>query len=327
MGLSRRGLGVGLMAAGTLPALLWPATARADDWPKRSLRIIVPFPPGGTTDYVTRLVAAPVGAAIGQSVVVDNKPGAGTVIGVDAAAKAPADGYTLVCVANSFAVNQSLLRNLPYDGLRDLRPVALMGLSQHVLAAHPSLGIHSVAELVAYGKRNPGKLSYASFGNGTSAHLAGEMLRLQLGLDIVHVPYKGQNPALVDLLGGQVSMMFGNWPEFREQLESGRLVAIGMATAKRSVFAPRIPTLAEQGAPVESNSWNGFLAPARTPDAIVRRLNDAVNDALETRPVVDAFRKGGIVSLASESDQFASFLNTEVARYAKVIRQADIRAD
>jgi tripartite-type tricarboxylate transporter receptor subunit TctC len=322
MGVSRRRFGLGLMAAGALPRV-----ALADDWPKRPLRIIVPFPPGGTTDFVTRLVAAPLGTSIGQSVVVDNRPGAGTVIGVDAAAKAPADGYTLVCVANSFAVNQSFVRNLPYDGMKDLRPVALMGLSEHVLAAHPSLGIHNVAELVAYGKRHPGKLSYASFGNGTSAHLAGEMLRLQLGLDIVHVPYKGQNPALVDLLGGQVSMMFGNWPEFREQIESGRLVAIGMATAKRSVFAPKIPTLAEQGAPVESNSWNGFLAPARTPDGIVRRINDAVNDALETRPVVDAFRKGGIVSLASEPEQFASFLETEVARYAKVIREADIRAD
>jgi tripartite-type tricarboxylate transporter receptor subunit TctC len=319
MGLSRRRFGAGLAAALALPPI-----ARADDWPKHALRIIVPFPPGGTTDYVTRLVAAPFGVAIGQSVVVDNKPGAGTVIGVDAAAKSPADGYTLVCVANSFAVNQSFVKNLPYDGMKDLRAVALMGQSEHVLAAHPSLGIRNVAELVAYGNRNPGRLSYASFGNGTSAHLAGEMLRLQLGLDIVHVPYKGQNPALVDLLGGQVSMMFG---EFREQIESGRLVAIGMATAKRSVFAPKIPTLAEQGAPVESNSWNGLMAPARTPDNVVRRINDAVNDALETKPVADAFRRGGIASLESEPEQFASFLRTEVARYAKVIREADIHAD
>ncbi len=311
---------------GALLALL-PFAARAQSWPAKAIHVIVPFPPGGTTDYVTRLVTAPLGTALGQTVIVDNKPGAGTVIGVDAAAKAPADGYTLVTVANSFTVNQTLVKNLPYDSAKDLRPVALMGLSEHVLAAHPSLGIRSVAELVAYSKAHPGKLSYASFGNGTSAHLAGEMLRLQLGLDMVHVPYKGQGPALSDLLGGQVSLMFGNWPESREHVESGKLAAIGMATAKRSAFAPKIPTLAEQGAPVESNSWNGLLAPARTPDAVVARLNAEVNKSLASAAVVEAFRKGGIVSLAGAPEQFAAFLSTETARYAKVIRDANIKPD
>ena len=319
MSLSRRTFNAGLLTL--------PLAARAQAWPTKPIHVIVPFPPGGTTDYVTRLVTTPIGATLGQTVVVDNKPGAGTVIGVDAAAKAPADGYTLVTVANSFTVNQTLVKNLPYDSAKDLRPVALMGLSEHVLAAHPSLGIRNVAELVAYSKKNPGKLSYASFGNGTSAHLAGEMLRLQLGLDIVHVPYKGQGPALSDLLGGQVSMMFGNWPEFREHVELGKLAAIGMATAKRSVFAPKIATLTEQGAPVESNSWNGVLAPAKTPDAVVARLNAEVNNSLASAPVVEAFRKGGIVSLAGTPEQFAGFLSTEVARYAKVIRDANIKAD
>jgi len=267
------------------------------------------------------------GIALGQTVVVDNRPGAGTVIGVDAAAKSPPDGYTLVTVANSFTVNPSFLKTLPYDSVKDLRPVALMGLSEHVLAAHPSLGIASVAELVRYSKRNPGKLSYASFGNGTSAHLAGEMLRLQLGLDIVHVPYKGQGPALADLLGGQVALMFGNWPEFREHIESGKLLAIGMATAKRSIYAPNIPTLTEQVASVESNSWSGVLAPSKTPDAIVARLNVEVNKALATKPVEEAFRKSGIVSLAGSPEQFATFLSSEASRYAKVIRDADIKPD
>ena len=306
---------------------LLPTGARAQAWPTKPIRVIVPFPPGGTTDYVTRLVTAQLAKALDQAVVVDNKPGAGTVIGVDAAAKAAPDGHTLVTVANSFTVNQTLVKNLPYDSARDLRPVALMGLSEHVLAAHRGLGVRSVAELIAYAKTNRGMLSYASFGNGTSAHLAGEMLRAQLGLDIVHVPYKGQGPALSDLLGAQVSLMFGNWPEFREHIESGKLVAVGMATARRSVFAPSIRTLTEQGAAIESNSWNGLLAPARTPDAVVARLNAEVNKALASEGVVEAFRKGGIVSMAGSPEQFGAFLKSETARYAGVIRAAGITAD
>ena len=320
-GIGRRGLVLGL---GSLlaPPLLHAQAA----WPTRPIHVVVPFPPGGTTDYVTRLVTLPAGAALGQNVIVDNKPGAGTVIGVDFTAKAAPDGYTLVTVANSYAVNQTFVRSLPYAPA-DLRPVALMGLSEHVLAAHPALGIRNVAELVAYSRKNPGRLSYASFGNGTSAHLAGEMLRLQLGLDIVHVPYKGQGPALADLLGGQVSMMFGNWPEFREHVVSGQLVAIGMATAARSVFAPTLPTLAEQGAPVVSNSWNGLLAPARTPDAVVLRLNAEVNRALALPAVSAAFRQGGIVSLAGSPARFERFLSAEAARYAQVIHDAHIQPD
>ncbi|MDB5820484.1 MAG: LacI family transcriptional regulator [Rhizobacter sp.] len=305
---------------------LRPAWAAAP-YPSQAVRIIVPFTPGGTTDYVSRLVGGEVSRSIGQPVVVDNRPGAGTVIGVDAAAKAAPDGYTFVTVANSFAVNRTLVKSLPYDSMKDLRPVALMGLSEHVLAAYPGLGIKTITDLVAYGRKNPGKLSFASFGNGTSAHLAGEMLKSQLGLDMVHVPYKGQGPALNDLLGGQVSIMFGNWPEFRPQVQAGKLVAIGMATAKRSIYAKDIPTLAEQGAPIESNSWNGLLAPAATPDAQVMRINAEVNKALATPAVQDAFAKGGIEALPGTPDQFAAFLASEYAKYAKVIHDADIKLE
>jgi len=242
-----------------------PLAARAQSqWPTKAIRIVVPFTPGGTTDFVTRLVAAELAKSLGQPVMIENKPGAGTVIGVDSVAKSVPDGSSFVTVANSFTVNQTLVKKLPYDGLKDLRPVALMGLSEHVLATHPASGLKNVADIVAQVKASK-KLSYASFGNGTSAHLAGEMLKSQLGVDIVHVPYKGQAPALADLLGGQVSMMFGNWPEFRNHVQSGKLVAIGMATAQRSQYAPDIPTLAEQGLKIESNSWNGLLAPAGTP--------------------------------------------------------------
>ncbi len=309
-----------------LGALALPASRRAlaaDAYPSRPIHIVVPFPPGGTTDYVTRLVGAEMAPGLGQTVIVDNRPGAGTVIGVDAVAKSPADGYALVTVANSYTVNRTLVKKLPY-GLADLRPVALMGRSDHVLATHPGSGFRTLAELRAYAKANPGKLSYASFGNGTSAHLAGEMLKLALGADIVHVPYKGQGPALADLLGGQVTLMFGNWPEFRSHIRAGKLIAVGMATLERSQFAPDIATLAEQGVSIESNSWNGLLAPAGTPDAVVQRMNAAVNQALAGAAVSAAFDQGGIRSLARTPQQFAAFIASEIEKYATVIRAAGI---
>ena len=309
-----------------LPGLGLSATASAQSlWPTRPVRAVVPFPAGGTTDHVTRLVAQELTRALGQPVVVENKPGAGTVIGVDAVAKAAPDGYSFVTVANSFAANVTLVKKLPYDALKDLRPVALMGMSEHVLATHPGSGIRTLADVrAAAGK---GTLSYASFGNGTSAHLSGAALALQMGLPMVHVPYKGQAPALNDLLGGQVTLMFGNWPEFRSHVQSGRLVAVGMATAKRSVYAPDITTLAEQGVPIESNSWNGLLAPAATPDAVVQRLNAEVNKALSSASVVDAFRQGGIASLSGTPERFAAFIRSEIDKYAQVVRQANISLD
>jgi len=323
MSLARRTLLQGTAALAALPML---ARAQAA-WPARPVRIVVPFPPGGTTDFVARLVGTELAKALGQPVVIENKPGAGTVIGVDTVAKAAPDGYSFVCVANSFAANQTLVRKLPYDTLKDLRPVALMGMSEHVLATHPGSGLKTLADLRDQAKARPGTLSFASFGNGTSAHLSGEMLKLQMGLDIVHVPYKGQGPALTDLLGGQVTMMFGNWPEFRGHVEGGKLVALGMATAQRSQYAPNIPTLAEQGVAIESNSWNGLLAPAGTPDAVVQRVNAEVNRALAGPVVTEAFRKGGIASLSGSPERFAVFVQSEIAKYGDVIRKANIQIE
>jgi tripartite-type tricarboxylate transporter receptor subunit TctC len=320
--MQRRRVLQGCAALAAAPSLAWAAP-----WPNRALRLIVPFPPGGTTDAVSRLVGTEMSRALGQPLVVDNKPGAGTVIGVDAGAKAAPDGYTLVCVANSFCVNATLLKSLPYDTARDLRPVGLMGVSEHVLAAHPGSGIKTLADLRLAASQPGARLSYASFGSGTSAHLAGEMLRHEMGLEITHIPYKGQAPALNDLLGGQVTLMFGNWPEFRGHVQSGRLVAVGMATLKRSAYAPDIPTLAEQGVPIESNSWNGLLAPAATPDAIVLRLNTEIRQALLAPTVSDAFSHGGITALPGTPEQFSRFIQTEINRYAKVIRASHISAD
>ena len=313
-----------ILSAAALP---WAAQAQTQSWPTKPIRLIVPFPPGGTTDVVTRLVAAELTKSLGQSVVVDNKPGAGTVLGVDLAAKSTPDGHTLVTVANSFCVNQTLVKNLPYDALRDLRPVGLMGMSEHVLATHPGSSFKTVADLIAAAKKQPGKLSYASFGAGTSAHIAGAMLESQAGIEMIHVPYKGQAPALNDLIGGQVTVMFGNWPEFRQHVQSGKLVALGMATAKRSPLAPQITTLTEQGLPIESNSWNGILTRSGTPDAVVQRLNTEIHKALQAPAVVQAFQEGGIVSLAANPERFAAFIRSETDKYAQVIRKAGITSD
>ena len=310
----------------TTASVALASPVRADAWPSRPIKLVAPFAPGGGSDFTSRLISEKLTARLGQTMIVENKPGAGTVIGVDAVAKATPDGYSLVTVANSFAANVTLVKKLPYDALKDLRPVALMGMSEHVLATHPGSGIRTLADLrAAVGKG--GTLSYASFGNGTSAHLSGAALALHMGLPLVHVPYKGQAPALNDLLGGQVTLMFGNWPEFRSHVLSGRLVAIGMATAKRSVYAPDVLTLAEQGVPIESNSWNGLLAPSGTPDAVVQRINADVNKALASASVVDAFRQGGIASLSGTPERFAAFIRSEIDKYAQVVRQAQISLD
>ena len=313
-------------AACSLASVAGLSMAQPGAWPSKPVRIVVPFTPGGTTDMVARLIGVELSKQLGQPVIVENKPGAGTVIGVDYVVKQPADGYTFVCVANSFTANKTLVKNLPYDTSKDLQPVALMGLSEHVLATHPSSGIKTLADLKKAALANPGSLTYASFGNGTSAHLSGALLCQMMGIDMIHVPYKGQGPALTDLLGGQVSVMFGNWSEFRGHIESGKLQALGMATKQRSRFAPNVPTLAEQGVALESNSWQGLLAPAGTPDAVVQRLNAEVNKALASPNVIKIFNESGVASQAGSVAQFTSFVNSEISKYGEIIRRANITA-
>ncbi len=308
-------------------ALMALPTWAQPSWPARPLRWVVPFPPGGTTDVVTRLVATEISRSLGQPVVVDNKPGAGTVIGVDLVAKAPADGYTMITVANSFCANQTLVKNLPYDSAKDFKPVALMGKSEHVLVANPALGVKTLAEFAALVRKLPGKVSYASFGNGTSAHLAGAMLESELQTPMIHVPYKGQAPALTDVLGGQVNVMFGNWPEFKAHVKNGKLVALGMASAQRSPYAPDIPTLAEQGVKVESNTWSGVLMRSGTTDQVLKRIHAEIQKALQAPAVVAAFQEGGVVAMLGSQTQFAAFIASEITKYADVIRTANIGVD
>ncbi|MES2184339.1 MAG: tripartite tricarboxylate transporter substrate binding protein [Pseudomonadota bacterium] len=317
-----------LQAAAIAAAGFSGAAAHAQGaFPTKPIKVYVPFPPGGTTDYVTRIVTTEMGKTLGQPVVIENKPGASTVIGIDAAAKAPPDGYTLACVSGSFCVNRTLIKKLPYDNVRDLRPVGLMGVSEHALVAHPDANLKSLADLVKLAKAKPGTLSYASFGNGSTPNLSGEMLKAQMGIDLLHVPYKGQAPALTDLLGGQVNVMFGSWLDVRDYIKAGRLTCLGMASLKRSPFAPEIPSLAEQGAPIESNTWAGLVAPAATPDAVVARLNAEINKALALRSTIDSFAKNSVTPLPGTQEQFAAYMRSEVARFADIIQKAHITAE
>lgn len=319
------------LAALVLLGAWWiPASAQQppSGWPTRPVRVIVPFPPGGSTmEMVVRLLTQDMPKSLGRQVLVENRPGAGTVIGVEAAAKST-DGHTFVGVANSFTVNRTLVRNLPYDTLRDLQPVVLMARTANVLAAHPSVAPATLKELIAYAKRNPGKLTYASFGNGTTAHFAGEMLKTMGGFQMEHIPYKGQGPALADLLGGNVDIMFGNLPDFLPHIRARRLKAYGTTFLQRVPQAPELPTIAEQGFPkFETDSWYGMLAPAATPKEVVARMNAEVNRALAEPVLRKTFVERGLEPIGGTSEKLGEHLRREIAKYAEIVKLANMKID
>jgi tripartite-type tricarboxylate transporter receptor subunit TctC len=300
----------------------------AAQWPNQPVRMIVPFPGGASTlDAVVRLLVPEIARDLAGSVFVENKPGAGTVIGVDAVAKA-VDRHTFGGVANSFTVNQSLVKNLPYNLNKELVPVILLARTANVLAVRPDLPIRSLTELIAYAKKNPGKLSYGSFGNGTTPHFAGEMLKSMAGIDMVHVPYKAQGPALNDLLGGNIDLMFGNLPDFLAHIRSGKLRALGTTYLTRAPLAPEIPTIAEQGLPTfETDSWYGIIAPADTPKVVVERINLSFNQALAQEGVRQNLRERGIEIIGGTPAEFGSHLQREVAKYADIVKTSNMKID
>ena len=302
--------------------------ALAQAYPSRPIRVLVPFPAGGTMDSVVRPLAYEMTKALGQPIVVENKPGAGTVIAVDATAKSAPDGYTFVCIGNSFAVNHTLVHKLPYDSLKDLRPVTLLTATPNVMVGNPELPARDLHELVAYAKANPGKLTYGSNGNGTIQHLAGETFKSMAGIDMLHVPYQGAAPAMNALLGGQVNLIIGNLPEILPQIRAGKFKAFGVTTSQRAQLAPDIPTISEQGYPgFETYAWFGMLAPAGVPDKIVSRINGEVVRALSLPEIRSSFTARGVDPLPSTPEEFAAFLRAEIAKYAKVIKAANVRVD
>ena len=304
------------------------AGAQPAAWPSRPVRVIVPFPAGGSTmESVVRLLTQDMAKALSRQVIVENRPGAGTVIGVDAAAKS-ADGHTFAGVANSFTVNQTLVKDLPYDTLKDLQPVVLMARTANVLAAHPSVAPGTLKDLIAYAKRNPGKLTYGSFGNGTTAHFAGEMLKTMAGFEMIHIPYKGQGPALLDLLAGNIDIMFGNLPDFLPHIRAGKLKAYGTTFLQRVPQAREIPTVAEQGyAGFETDSWYGIVAPAATGRDVVSRLNAEFNRVLADPALRSTLVERGLEPLGGTPEQFGEHIRKEIAKYAQIVKAAKIRID
>src|SRR5437899_1304714 len=263
----------------SLVALSCPADAQ--DYPTKPIKFVVPYPPGGGTDVVARIVNEPLATALGQPIIIDNRGGAAGHPGTDIVAKSPADGYTILFTLSSHTINPKLYEKLPFDVERDFVPVSLVALIPQILVANPSVPITSVKELIAYAKANPGKLNYASVGIGSPAHIAGELFKLKTGIDMVHVPYKGGGPAVSDTIGGQVQLAFVSMPAALQHVKSGRLKTLGIASDKRSIAAPEIPTIAEQGVDCVVNSWYGALVPAKTPPEIVTKLNAAMVKVLQ----------------------------------------------
>jgi tripartite-type tricarboxylate transporter receptor subunit TctC len=312
-----------LRAAGILLALLANA-AGAADYPTRPIHLIVPFAPGGGNDTVARLVGQNLAKELGQPVVVENKPGAGGVVGAEAAARAAPDGYTLFLGGvGSHAINPNLHSHLSYDPIKDFAPISLIAQAPLILVVHPSVAAHSVQELVALAKSQPGKLNYASNGNGSSSHLAAVMFTSLTGTDMVHVPYKGLSPALQDLLTGQVQLMFSSVVAILPHVQAGQLRPLATTGAKRMALLPDLPTVAESGVPgYQASSWYGILAPASTPADVVKKLNAALVKVVAQPDVRKALAREGAEPVGDSPEAFGAFIREEKQRLGEVIRKA-----
>ena len=297
-------------------------------YPDHAIRLVVGFSAGGTTDVVARILAKEMGDALGQPVVVENRPGAGSNIGTEMVARAAPDGYTLYMVAVTSAINQTLYKNLRFDLVKDFAPVALAVKVPNVLVVNPKVPVKSVKELVDYAKANPGKLNFASSGSGTSIHMAGEMFKQITKIDVTHVPYKGSSPALTDLMGGQVQFMFDNMPSAWPHVEAGKLNALAVTTADRSKTAPNLPTLKESGFPqFDVSSWFGVLAPKGTSPEIVNKLNAVIEAALVKKDVVERFEGLGAVPAKTTPAEFGQFIQSEVNNWATVVKASGATVD
>ena len=310
-------------------ALAAIAGAQAPAYPTKPIRLVVPFPAGGATDILAREVAKHLTDAWGQSVVVDNRPGAGGNIGSELVAKAAPDGYTLeMGTVGTHAINASLYSKMPYDHVKDFVPVILVAGVPNVLEVNPALPVNSVQELIAYAKANPGKLNFASSGSGTSIHLSGELFKVMAGVQMMHVPYKGSAPALQDLIGGQVQLMFDNLPPSLPQIKAGKLRALAVTSAARAPALPDTPTVAEAGLPgFEASSWFGVLAPAGTPPEIVNKLNAEIAKWLASPGAKEKLANVGANIAGGTPEDFARHIQAETAKWAKVVKESGAKVD
>ena len=313
-----------MIALALFPAL--PLVAQT--YPSKPIRFIVPFPPGGGNDIVGRIVAQKLAEGFGLSVVVDNRGGAGGTVGTEMAAKAPADGHTMLVNNISLAVNATLFPKLPYDTLKDLAPVTLVGRQPNIVVVNPSVPARSVRELLALAQAKPGQINYGSGGVGTASHLATELLKLMAKVDMVHVPYKGLGPALTDLMGGQIQLIISTLASALPQVRAGKLRALAVTTAKRSAFFPEIPSMDEAGVRgYEFSTWYGLLVPARTPRSIVDRLNQEMARVLGSGAVNDQFASQGLEAAHTSPQEFGVYLKSEVEKWAKVVKASGAKPE
>jgi len=319
-----------ILAVGGLAALTGahPVCAQKD-YPTKPIRLIVPYPPGGPTDIMGRITSEVLAKRLDQSIVVDNRGGAATAIGAEMAARAPADGYTLfVSSETTFAVNPAIRAKLPYDVLRDFSPVTQLTTQPYVLAVTLSLPVTSVSQLIAYAKANPGKLAYGSAGLGGGNHLAGEMFKHAAKVDILHVPYKGNGPAITDLIGGQIGMMLGSISSLYPHGAAKKLRILAVASGKRSVGAPELPTFTEAGMPgFQVSGWNAIVAPRGTPADIIKRLNTELVTGFNQSDVLDRLRKQSIESAVGAPEQLTAHITSELARYGGLIKAVGLKLD
>lgn len=308
-------------------ASLWLPFAHAQTYPTRPVRVVVPYTPGGITDVTTRIVALELAKNLGQNILVDNRPGANSILGVEIVSKATPDGHTLASVIAAHAANQTLYPKLPYNSIKSFEHVSLIATAPLIVCVTNSLPVATIRDLVELAKARPGQLTFASSGIGAAAHLTTELLMLTTGIRMVHVPYKGTAPALQDLMGGQVSVMMDVPSSMLPHVRSGKIKSLGMASEKRVAVAPELPTLIESGVPVVGGTWVGWLAPAGTPKPVVEKLSGAIGAIVRRQDVRDRFLQLGIEPVGSSSAEFTVFLGNEVVKWAKVIREANVRID
>lgn len=304
-------------------------TSLAADFPTRPVRLVVPWPPGGLTDIVSRLVAAKLSEKWGHQVVVDNRGGANGIIGADLVAKAPPDGYTLVTAnPETHGLNKLLYSKMPYDAATDFAPISLMVTQSLMLVAHPSFPAKTVAELVSVAKSKPGGVRYATWGRGSTSHLAMEAFRTAAGIDLLHIPYKGAGPAMTDVLGGQIEIMLSGVAPAMTQYRAGKVTALAVSGAKREVVAPNVPTIAESGFPgFDMITWYGVSAPAGTPPRTIKLISDAIRDALRSPEVTERLLAQAVGIVASTPEEFLKFNQREVAKWGQVAKAAGIKPE
>lgn len=314
---------------GLLLAALAPLALAQGNWPTKPIRLVVTFPPGGSSDASARIVAPRLAERLGQPVVVDNRPGAGGGVGLDIVAKAPGDGYTIVLAsAGGLTANPSLYKQLSYDPTRDFAPITLFGSSPFVLLANPALRIANVGDLLNLAKAQPGQLSYASGGNGTAMHLSGELLKSMAQVRIVHIPYRGSGPALIAVIGGETQLAIADITTAAAQIKSGRVKAVGVLGKERSPLAPDIPSLNESGLPgYDAAGWFGILAPVATPAPIVQRLNAEITAVLRSPEVRERFASAGLEPLPSTPEEMSALMKSEAVKWARVIRESGASVD